>query len=423
MTPLIHSEPVHTSSPTRLRPRLCILSFSRIEGDGRVLRQIKYASARFDVHVIGFGNWTPTLPSQSFVSLKRDFPEGAARTCRLLRLIAGHAFPPLWKSAYWSCEHCREALANLCERGPFDLLHANDLEALPVAVEAAKRCGGRVVFDAHEYYPEQAQFLAKRRKWIYAPYHRYLLRKYLARVDAFVTVSPGLAALYRDNFGADAEVVRNVPEYVGVPFRPVDPKMIQLVHHGGAKRARRLETLIEMMGHLDRAYTLTLFLVEHESPYARQLQGLAASIAPGRIFVRPAPAPGDIVPTISGFDLGVHVLPPIGLNHIHALPNKVFEYINAGLAVVVGTGPDVADLVRKTDVGVAVGSCDAAEIAAAIRSLTPTDIDRCKRNSLEAAKTLNANVEMGKLLEIYDRLLDVEAPSGPVVVSARQVNG
>jgi len=384
--------------------RIANLVFSKFSADGRVQRQVQHASREFAVDVIAAGSWVPDIPNVSFHSIRRSPISSVGKRVLQARLLGGKLASRLWESAYWSFGIHRDALNCLLSNGPFDIIHANDIEALPVAVRAAARMGAKVVFDAHEYHPGQAKFLVGRRRWTHLPYVSYLLREYLPRVDAFFTTSPGFARLYNENFGFEPMITLNAPELVPVSLRPVAPNLIRLVHHGAAKPAREPDRFIRMMEHLDERYTLDLMLVRDSADYFEFLKTMAASIDPDRIKIRDAVKPSEIVSAISEYDIGVHTLPPMGLNHIYPLPNKLFEFIGAGLAVVIGPCPEMAKIVNDYDIGVVAADHTPAALADAVSSLGASRINDMKGRSIVAARIFNAEVEMQKLVTVYKQL-------------------
>jgi glycosyltransferase involved in cell wall biosynthesis len=320
-------------------------------------------------------------------------------------LLLGKVLSRFWLKAYWSLAQHRDALKVLVKH-QYEIIHANDLRALPVAVTAARHTGAKVVFDAHEYSPGQAMYAFGRQRFQYGGYVDHLLRNFASRADAVVTVAEGIAGLYRENYGVAPEVVMNAPTYIEVPSRPVDRRKIQLIHHGGVNPHRRLEVLVEMMRFLPTHYFLTFMFVGGVEGYVTRLKALAERIAPGRIFFRDAVAPSDVVTTIASFDIGACVIPPEPLSYRYSLPNKFFDMIMAGLGVVVGPSPEMARLVRKYRCGAVSEGFGPKDVAQVIGMLSTQDIDRMKQNARAAARELNADVEMGKLMDIYRNMLE-----------------
>jgi len=387
------------------------VSFSDIARDGRVLREVEYASREYSVEVIGYGEWSSPWANVNYTRLRQGQVGAGERLVRAGLLIGGAVITPLWGLVYRVPPSHRHALKVLTQ-GRHDLIHANDLAALPVAVAAARRTGGKVLFDAHEYSPGQTTSWG-RLGMLRKAQTRSVFRRFSKVADAIVTVSPGIADLIQKELGIEASVIMNIPSYKPIGFRPVDPSRIRLVHHGAAIRRRRLESIVELMGHLDDRFALVLILAESpEDPiYLHEIKALARVIAPDRIEFQPAVLPGEIVPVISRFDIGVYLLPGSPINQKLALPNKLFEFITAGLAVAIGPSPEMARITEEYDVGIVAKGFRSEDLADAILGLSPGRIDEMKRNSLVAARTLNADVEMGKLMTLYGGLLG--APRHP----------
>lgn len=386
------------------RKRICILVFSDVARDGRVLRQIEAARKEYDVDVVAYGTWAAPENVGYFQLTKSDSSSPASNVLRLAYLAAGKVSRRFFEKAFWRQPEYNQALGIL-KNGHYDLIHANDWNSLPVA-SAAKCLGTRVLFDAHEYTPGQlTQHFTGR--YLKSPYFEYMLRTYSKNIDGIITVSEGIANLYRSNFGWNADVVRNAPTYISVDTHPTNPASIHLVHHGGAMRKRHLESLIQLVSFLDDRFHLTFILVPTEKAYLSQLKDMASNLTPGRItFLDPIPP--DLLPKeLAAYDIGIHLLTDVNLNHQYALPNKLFDFIMAGLGVAIFPLPEMEKIVIENQIGLVSPDQSLSSMAGKLNSLTPDQINQFKKNSLALAKTLNGDVEMQKLMDIYAGLLSV----------------
>ena len=238
-----------------------------------------------------------------------------------------------------------------------------------------------------------------------SPYASYLLREFGSGIDHLVTVSSGLAQLYKELLGLDADVVMNAPARIEVQPRPVQEGEIQLVYHGNALKGRGLVILIEATGWLAPRFYLNFILVGEDPRYIRKIRRMAEKIAPERIrFYDPVP-PSEIVSYLTRFDVGVFVLPPSNLNYRYVLPNKFFDFVGAGLAIAIGPSPEMAELVRKYDMGIVAPGFTSEDIALSLNRLTTENINRMKMNAITASHELNAEIEQKKLLDVYEGLL------------------
>jgi glycosyltransferase involved in cell wall biosynthesis len=385
------------------RRKICILSLSPIHQDARVLRQIEYAAKEYDVTVVGWGELDRPRPHVRMKPVQRWVFPPLQRSLQVLLMFGARYAPTLWQRWYWRKPDHRQALELLLEES-FDLIHANSALALPVALQAAACSGARVLFDAHEYSPEQASD----RLWgrlLVRPFYTKLIRDYAPQADAMITVAPAIAKRYRQEFDLRPSVVMNVPFYSEHPHRPVDPEHVRLIHHGAAMHDRYLEKLIEVLNHLERRFELHLMLVERDRGYIERLEKMARRLRSRRVTFRSPVPPAEVVRTINHYDIGIHLIPPVNFNNLNALPNKFFDFMMAGLAIAIGPSPEMARIVRQHQLGVVSDSFDPADVANFLNALSPQDINRMKQNSLEAGRVFNAGVEMEKMLAIYQRLL------------------
>jgi glycosyltransferase involved in cell wall biosynthesis len=160
-----------------------------------------------------------------------------------------------------------------------------------------------------------------------------------------------------------------------------------------------------MAGMLDEKYKVHFMLVGEDDGYIDELRKHSEKVAPNRVYFLPAVKPHEIVKSLSEFDIGVCLIPPKPVSYKYALPNKFFEAIGAGLAVVIGPSPAMVSLVKHYDLGVISKGFEARDLAIALNSLSAENINRMKLNALRASQVLNADIEMAKLMKIYSRLL------------------
>jgi hypothetical protein len=131
--------------------------------------------------------------------------------------------------------------------------------------------------------------------------------------------------------------------------------------------------------------------------YLDELKSLADRLARGRlIFHAPVP-PREINEKIVQFDVGIPFMYANTLNIYNALPNKFFDYVMAGLAIVVPPLPSMQKIVERNKMGAVSVDQSIQSVATLLNSLSVEEINQFKQNALLAAKTLNADVEMKKI--------------------------
>lgn len=382
--------------------KICIVSFSNIAWDSRVLREIHAAAQHYQVDVIGFGDWQPP-EGVRFFSVPKTKRDVRYLASYVSLLVAGRLYARAWDSCFWQKKEYRLA-QDILRNGNYDLIHANDWDALPVAVSAVHGQKTRVLFDAHEYSVEQGVDASLVR--LRVPFREYLLRTYGGSVTKMITVGNGIRDLYHEHFGWESEVIMNSPAYVENQFRAVDPMRIHLVHHGGAIPGRYIEDMIAMMPLLDKRYHLNLMLMPTDRDYFGSLKEMAQQSCADRVTFWEPVAPFEIVRELVKFDIGIPLMRVGTKSYYHALPNKFFEYTMAGLGIAVSPLPDMQKYVAEWQTGVVAPDQSWRSMADALNSLSPEQIDQFKRNSLSLAKVLNADVEMEKLMQLYEKLLN-----------------
>jgi glycosyltransferase involved in cell wall biosynthesis len=203
------------------------------------------------------------------------------------------------------------------------------------------------------------------------------------------------------------ELVTNAPF-----FRELDPSPVaepfRLIHVGMADERRRLEDTIEAVRSLDDRFHLDLVLAR-DNDYRRRLERLVEEEA--RIRVLPPVPNTELIAFANRYDIGVFLLPARYPNQLHVLPNKLFDYIQARLAIAIGPSPEMAAIVREWDCGVVADSFESDALAAALASLDPAEVKRMKVNADRAAHVLTADANRDRVLSLVDNALGRPAKS------------
>lgn len=363
--------------------RICILSLSFISQDSRVLRQIEYLSKKYHLTVIGYGSASNTYKDSHKVSWKTiRLPKNKTLQTFVkvfVRLIQIPFFPKTHPAYHFA------------ETSECDVYLANNWDSLPVAALSARHDSAKLVLDLHESYDS----------WYWGlitPLVKLILRKYASEVDASSTVVQQLADQHRQ-FGLNPIIIRNIPKLpvTSINFSPTNRYKIRLIHHGVASSTRSSDLMIRAIALCEDRYELHLVFTNHQSKYVASLKRLSLKIAPDRVSFYPPFSPQEIIKNISEFDIGFFPLPPKNYNYQIALPNKLFEFIAAGLAVVIGPSPNMAAVLQQYRCGIISSSFEPEDLAKTLNKTSAETWDSLKRASIAAASELNADTEMSKL--------------------------
>jgi glycogen(starch) synthase len=379
-----------------------------------VMRQIRMLeSSGHSVNAIGFGRDACGGVLNAYQPPKSGWRR---RLGTGLRLACARLAPPA--KVYWANRLNRQMLTNVLRNRP-NIIHANDWLTLPIAAEAARQLRSLVVYDTHEYAVGEREddFLWRE---LFRPYIDDLESRHIGCADAVVTVSEGIAAHLQKlrRLAEKPVVVRNVPHYSEQPYRPTgDP--IRVLYQGAFLPDRGLEALILSVRQWRDGRRLLLRGIG--SPrYLERLRQLAIDTAgPERIeFLAPV-SPSQLVFSANAADIGIHPIPPLTIQTDCCLPNKFFEYVMAGLCLVVSPAREMVRLVTEHDLGMVLPDTRPESIAAIINRLTPPAVDAYKRRALAAARLLNWEMEEQILMAVYDRLREKQAGEPVLGVSRK----
>ncbi|MFF8817385.1 glycosyltransferase family 1 protein [Leucobacter sp. NPDC015123] len=371
-----------------MKPKVLILSFSPITNDARVLKQVELFKERYEVTTCGYGE-----PPSGVVEHFR-IPDDRLAYDLYGRYITLRQYRAVY-SRLGAVRWCREQLVP----GSWDVVLANDVETVPLALELKPHAG--VHADLHEYTPRMKEHnLAWAQK--ISPYFVWLCRKYVTKAASWTTVSMGLAREYERVFGITPEIVTNAAPYQNRPVRSVS-EPIRLVHSGACLRDRNLLDMLEGVRRATRPVTLDLFLTKNDPSYHAEIVARAAEIPAVTVH---EPVPYAALPdALAEYDVGVFVLKPINFNYEWALPNKLFDFVQARLGIVVGPSAEMSTIVREYGLGTVAGDFTPEGLAQEINELTPEKVLAWKRAADRAADELSAEHQVKEWALALERLL------------------
>jgi glycosyltransferase involved in cell wall biosynthesis len=287
---------------------------------------------------------------------------------------------------------------------PADVYHAHDLNTLMAGWRAARRHGARLVYDAHELYPELAG-LGPRERARWDRLERYLI----ARPDAVIVPSASRADEFAQRYGIRRpKVVMNCPTASAQPDPAASPLAgyrrpgeALLVYAGGFNANRGLENLVRAAGMIVGARLVMIGFGSLEGEL-RRLAGPEGD----RVAFHPPVEHDAVVALVAGADVGLAPYLPVGLNNVLAAPNKLFEYLHAGIAIAGSDLPDIRGVVERHRVGAVFDAADPSSIADAVTELiaSPDELAAMKRRAREASSLYTWDAQVEVLLGIYEQL-------------------
>jgi glycosyltransferase involved in cell wall biosynthesis len=365
--------------------KICVISFSQLSTDGRVLRQIESLSRVGHVTTIGYGTQPPfSSEHYSIPSSSQYLPLTITGIVSLLTRRFDTAYSKT-KAVQWSTS----ILQNL----DFDVVVFNDVQTIGLSKIVVGRSS--IVIDMHEYAPEEMSD-DWRFRLLLRRYYQHLCSKYLSNATRAITVSPSIAAEFEKTLGIKFDVIRNSCKYYELSATRAESGQINLVHAGLASKGRHLEIMIEAVRELPNMQ-LDLYLVPapRQNSYYRQLQKKINKISNVRLCP-PVPS-SDLVSTLNRYDVGLLVINPSNFSLANCLPNKLFEYIQARLMVISGPTPDVKEIVNQYDIGEVIQNFSSEDLRKCLMALSEEKISECKTNADSASKLVDFKFDGEKL--------------------------
>lgn len=386
--------------PSPIKKKILVICFTDTRFDARVARQLDFLKDEYNITFTGHG--THIESGIEFVKIPK--PPLALKD---KAIIAGFLLTRQYSKAYWY-QYPYKYLLKKIKPASFDLILANDVESLPLAFFLAKESGTKILYDAHEYSPRQFE---DRLYWriFFQNYTTNLCKKYIPQVNGMFTVCDGLAKEYQKEFSVLPDVLTNAPEYHDLKPSPTPPDKIRLVHHGIVNMSRKLENMIEMMGSLDERFSLDIMVKTTPSSskktldYFEGLKRMAEDTK--RVKFIPPVTTKEVVPSINKYDMGIFILEPINFNYTNALPNKLFDFVQARLGIAISPSVEMKKVVQKYDLGIIGDDFSAASLGKKLNALSQEDVVRFKENSHKAAEKLSATENKKLLIRTIETIL------------------
>lgn len=250
-----------------------------------------------------------------------------------------------------------------------DVFVANDLDTLLANYLASRIRRKPLVYDSHEYFTEVPELVNRPRvKAIWEKIEKAIV----PRVDAAYTVCESIAEVYRSKYGVDFKVVRNLPvrtssmntDQMTSNHQISNKKAKVILYQGALNLGRGLEDTIKAMQFIDEA---ELWL-SGDGDLTQNLKKLVEELKLelkvnflGRLPFQ------ELIEVTCKADLGISLEEDLGLNYRFALPNKLFDYVQAGVPVLVSDLPEMRRIVEQYQIGMIAETHQRKELAALMK--------------------------------------------------------
>lgn len=275
----------------------------------------------------------------------------------ILRLVRFPALK-LVKDVAASVEFYRSIAQDL-QRYRVDVIHCHDLNTLPAGVRLARRFQTKLVYDSHELFNEMAG-----KSWLEKRIGYILERLLMPHIDHLIVVNSHVHRLFTKRYGPyPTTVVQNVPEAPDWNQAPpqevlnlrqhfgLAPDDLLLLYQGGLNPERGLEECIQAVAMLPKTFKLVLIGDGRLKGYLEELVN-HLQLEDRVFFFGQVPSEQLLWYTCQA-DVGLVVYKNTSLNNYYSTPNKIFEYLLAGIPTVASDHPGKR-LVAEEGTGVCV---------------------------------------------------------------------
>lgn len=293
----------------------------------------------------------------------------------------------------------------------YDLLVANDLDTLLPSFLVAKLKRKTLVYDSHEYFtgvPELRGRLFV--TWVW----KTIEKRIFPRLKYVMTVSDSLALQYEKEYGIRPVTLRNCSvsssglEGYSRNEIGIKPGNLLLIFQGGGINIERGgEELVEAMN-LTEGVSL---IIAGSGDVIGKLKNrvLDLGLSDRIIFLDMMPWK-ELMKYTRSADAGLSLDRDTNPNYRFSLPNKLFDYISAGIPVIAGNLQEVAGVIKKYECGIIIPEITPEAICDALVKLKdePELLNKLRQNAVYASEDLSWEKESEKLKRFYERVFKEE---------------
>ena len=289
-----------------------------------------------------------------------------------------------------------------------DVIIASDLDTLSAGGILKDQYNAKLIYDAHEFWPENDIYNKEWEKEFWISFEKYLLEL----TDARTTVSEHLAKYMTKLYGYKFASVPNAEPLHSVPHENTgslvqDNCSVTFIYQGNYAPGRGLKILIETWHETDNK--AKLFLRGRENSYLKVLKKSAKSsgILNKRIFFLDPVSEDELIKSAKMADVGLIPYEPVCINHKYCCPNKLSQYCQAGIPILANNTEFVSENINKNKLGIVVDFNKKEDLINAVNYFTNNQNERnmAGKRSLEfAAKQFNWEIVSSQLYSVIKEL-------------------
>lgn len=287
-----------------------------------------------------------------------------------------------------------------------NLLIVEDITLLPFACEYKNHnphC--KILIDLREFYPLEYE---NDTQWLggLGRFFTFLCETYLKHIDFAFSVSNGLCERYKKDFHIPCEPFLSLPPFYDVSPHPTKDK-IKILYHGFISPDRSSMELLELGKLLEQTpFSLHIMALSNQKGFLESFTQQTKSLSSLQIL-QPV-AMEDIIPTSLKYDMGLIPFKPTTFNLTHCMPNKLFEYLQARLAILSTPLQDISHFLNTHQCGIIANGFESYDIIQALTSYTKDDINKLKYNAHLVAQKWHLDMNLEILKNVLGDILGIK---------------
>ena len=285
-----------------------------------------------------------------------------------------------------------------------DLIYANDLDTLAPCYFVSKVKNTRLIYDTHELFTEVPELTSRpkiQNIWL------KIESSIFPRLKHVITVNDSIAKIYRQKYNVALSTVRNVPEYdkenisrnTRKELNIREEDFILIIQGSGLNKDRGIEEAVSAMEHCTDCL---LLLVGDGDVIPKAKKMVAEKKMESKVRFIPRRPYKDLMRITRLADLGLLLDKNTSLNQGLALPNKLFDYIHAGIPILSTNLTEISKIIKQYEVGIFLSEIQPKTICETIlKYKTNIALQKQHRiNCRNAAEKENWQVEKQKLIDV-----------------------
>ncbi|MFT4678552.1 MAG: glycosyltransferase involved in cell wall biosynthesis [Flavobacteriales bacterium] len=376
-----------------MKKKLVSIVLNSFVNDNRVLKEaISLNKVGFDVTVSAL-----ELNGESLEEKHDDF--------KVRRIRIGARALPRGKF-FGAVKYAELVLKTIWRYRKYQIWHCNDFEPLVIAslLKFFKR-NLVIIYDAHEYAREKNGLGSFEKRFV-----AFMEPKLIGYCNEVITVSQGIAEEYQRLYDLpEVHVVFNAPhkreKVIKVDrFRErfgIGAHKVIFLYQGKFHAGRGMELLVESFKLLQDTHAELVFMGNGNlQEYVEQ-----AAQEHDNIHLHPAVPYEEIVEHTASADFGLLTVENVCLSYYYCMPNKMFEYIQAGIPIITTNLYDCRIMVEEEDLGVVIPEFTPESFAETFRKVLEADKSEYIRAIEHTAQHFHWDNEEKKLISLYNKYL------------------